>query len=74
MNENTNAEKGMVDVKFAQPLYRCPVHGESPNCIRSTIPGHEGEWCQICWMEQLDKLGVHRVERVEASNGERHER
>lgn len=31
----------------------CPKHGETPNSIISTIKGHEGAWCQICWLESL---------------------
>jgi hypothetical protein len=31
----------------------CPKHGEHPHCIISNIKGHEGVWCQICWLESL---------------------
>ena len=31
----------------------CPKHGEHPHVIHSTIKGHEGIWCQICWIETL---------------------
>lgn len=31
----------------------CPKHGEHHHTITSTIKGHEGVWCQICWLESL---------------------
>ena len=31
----------------------CPKHGEHPHAITSNIKGHEGQWCQICWIESL---------------------
>jgi hypothetical protein len=31
----------------------CPTHGETPHSILSNIKGHEGAWCQICWLEKL---------------------
>jgi len=31
----------------------CPKHGEHEYAIVSSIPGHEGAWCQICWMESM---------------------
>lgn len=31
----------------------CPKHGEHSHSIVSTIEGHEGTWCQICWIESL---------------------
>ena len=31
----------------------CPKHGEHEYAIESTIPGHEGVWCQLCWMESM---------------------
>lgn len=31
----------------------CPKHGEHEYAITVTIPGHEGAWCQLCWMESL---------------------
>ena len=39
----------------------CPKHGEHHHTITSTIKGHEGVWCQICWLESLgDPLPVQR--------------
>lgn len=29
----------------------CPKHGEHEYAITSVIPGHEGAWCQLCWIE-----------------------
>ena len=31
----------------------CPKHGEHEYAIEASIPGHEGVWCQICWLESL---------------------
>jgi hypothetical protein len=31
----------------------CPKHGVHAQTIVSTIPGHEGHWCMICWLETL---------------------
>ena len=31
----------------------CPKHGEHEHAITSNSPGHEGVWCQICWLESL---------------------
>ena len=31
----------------------CPKHGEHEHAITSNIPGHEGAWCQICWLESM---------------------
>lgn len=31
----------------------CPKHGIHAHTIVSTIPGHEGRWCMICWLETL---------------------
>lgn len=50
---------------FAAPLFRCSKHGAITQIISSTIPGHEGRWCQICWLETLARNGVHRVEKIE---------
>jgi hypothetical protein len=38
---------------FTQPKINCPKHGIHGNIITSTIAGHEGYWCQICWLETL---------------------
>ena len=31
----------------------CPKHGKHHHTISSTIPGYEGAWCQLCWLETL---------------------
>jgi len=31
----------------------CPKHGKHKHYIQSNIAGHEGVWCQICWLESL---------------------
>ena len=31
----------------------CPKHGEHEHAIVSNIEGHEGAWCQLCWLENL---------------------
>ena len=35
------------------PKIDCPKHGIHSHTIESTIPGHEGHWCQLCWLESL---------------------
>lgn len=35
------------------PQVDCPKHGITSNVISSNIAGHEGHWCQICWVETL---------------------
>lgn len=35
------------------PYVQCPKHGEHQHTIGSSVPGHEGMWCQICWLESL---------------------
>jgi hypothetical protein len=31
----------------------CPRHGIHSHIISSTIEGHKGHWCQLCWLETL---------------------
>jgi len=38
---------------YEAKVVTCPVHGETQHSIVSTIKGHEGAWCQICWLESL---------------------
>lgn len=38
---------------FTVPHAVCPKHGAHQCAIHSTIPGHEGAWCQICWLESM---------------------
>jgi hypothetical protein len=39
---------------FNQRTYKCKKHGDIKQYIYSSIPGHEGMWCQICYTELLD--------------------
>lgn len=46
----------ITDVESDQGMFRwvvCPVHGEHADVIISNIDGHEGTWCQLCWLESL---------------------
>lgn len=38
-----------------QWIVKCPKHGEHPHIISSDIEGHEGHWCQLCFLELLGK-------------------
>jgi hypothetical protein len=31
----------------------CPKHGTHDQYISSTVKGHEGNWCMLCWLESL---------------------
>lgn len=42
----------------------CPKHGEHEYAIESTIPGHEGVWCQLCWMESMGPSLPYRRENT----------
>lgn len=42
----------------------CPKHGEHEHAIQSTIPGHEGVWCQICWTESMGPSMPYRKSTV----------
>ena len=42
-----------TELVIANPYVICPKHGKVENFIRSAISGHEGHWCQICWLEML---------------------
>ena len=45
--------EGGLSGSYMTYVVNCPKHGEHLNTIRSTIPNHEGVWCQICWLESL---------------------
>jgi hypothetical protein len=46
----------------------CPKHGEHEYAIVSNIEGHEGAWCQLCWLEALGpSLPYHRVYKEDKS-------
>jgi hypothetical protein len=40
-------------MEIMQTYVICPKHGEHPNSIVSSVKGHEGVWCQICWTDML---------------------
>lgn len=40
-------------MSYTQTQVDCPKHGKHIHTITSTIPGHEGAWCQLCWLESL---------------------
>ncbi len=46
------------------PQKRCPVHGIVDHTITCSIPGYQMQLCQICYIETLVKLGVHKLEDV----------
>jgi hypothetical protein len=57
-----------VEIKADQNMFRwvvCPKHGEHADVIISSIEGHEGTWCQICWLETL---GPSLPYKTKASN------
>ncbi|CAB5219939.1 hypothetical protein UFOVP239_13 [uncultured Caudovirales phage] len=47
----------MYQEQFYRPephvVVMCAKHGEHDHAIVSGIPGHEGMWCQLCWLESL---------------------
>lgn len=38
----------------------CPKHGEHEYAIESNVPGHEGVWCQLCWLESMGESLPYR--------------
>jgi hypothetical protein len=36
-----------------QPKINCPKHGIHHQMITSSVPGYEGQWCMLCWLESL---------------------
>jgi len=44
--------------------FRCPVHGDHESYIRCTTPGHDGIWCQLCWVDTFDRLGIQRMTEI----------
>jgi hypothetical protein len=55
----------MIDytpTQYTQTQVDCPKHGKHTYTISSTIPGHKGSWCQLCWLESLgDSLPAEQV-------------
>lgn len=51
-----NVLKLTPEMSISQPEYVCPVHGDiGPNIIVSSIKEHEGEWCQVCYVEWMER-------------------
>ncbi|MCP3683760.1 MAG: hypothetical protein GY861_13835 [bacterium] len=50
-------------INFKPIKYKCPKHGEVGSTIVSTEPGHEGDWCGVCFLEHLDTI-CERVEEI----------
>ncbi len=37
------------------PKINCPKHGVHTYTIQSNVAGHDGYFCQLCWLETLNK-------------------
>lgn len=53
MENEIGLTEAVSGIKFTLPKIKCPKHGIHENFIQSRIPGYEGVWCQICWLETL---------------------
>ena len=42
-------------MELYNPKYKCPIHGTVEAVLTSNIKDFEGEWCQLCWVEWLNK-------------------
>lgn len=42
-----------METSIQQWIINCPKHGEHAHVISSDIQGHEGHWCQLCFLEML---------------------
>ena len=42
-----------LNLKPSQKLIVCPKHGTHNQYISSSIEGHEGYWCMLCFLESL---------------------
>lgn len=49
------------DHSITPPTYVCQKHGQIIDVIVSALHYLPGRWCQICWLESLDRNGVCRV-------------
>jgi len=38
---------------YMEHVIQCAKHGEHSHTIVCTVEGHEGAWCQLCWIETL---------------------
>ena len=48
----------------------CPKHGAHEFAVLSDIPGHEGAWCQLCWLESLGPSLPYRKRVAIGSNSD----
>lgn len=51
-------------VASARPTIYCPKHGVHEHIITSTVLGHEGHWCLLCWLETLGPSLSHQAGEV----------
>jgi hypothetical protein len=42
-----------LNLKLSEKHIVCPKHGTHCNYISSSIEGHEGNWCMLCFLESL---------------------
>jgi hypothetical protein len=42
-----------LNLKISQKQIVCPKHGTHNQFISSTVEGHGGYWCMLCWLESL---------------------
>ena len=49
--QHAESQQERVDAEIITVI--CPKHGEHDHAIVSNIDGHEGVWCQLCWLESL---------------------
>jgi hypothetical protein len=42
-----------MNVKPSELEIICPKHGQHNKYIHSSILGHDGYWCMLCWLESL---------------------
>lgn len=59
-----NETEAKTVIAWKAPYVICPTHGRVESIIHSTIPGHEGHWCQICLLDLLGPpLKLHEAEK-----------
>jgi hypothetical protein len=42
-----------LNIKISQKQIVCPKHGTHKHYISSDIEGYQGNWCMLCWLENL---------------------
>jgi hypothetical protein len=47
----TSTELFQIDTSKLKVI--CPKHGTHNQYIESTVPGHTGHWCMLCWLESM---------------------